>query len=160
MEQTQQAITAVTPTGTQYTATFVDDTALRFRCEVPAKGVSFVAHYDERQDALMSCDPVPGFGRRVGLKLNEAARKWIAPFVAAEKAREEERQRKIREEIKEEERRRVEPFIARARETGARVEVRRYSTGCNDRREECSLDIVTEWALPDGTIETARMHTW
>lgn len=47
-----------------------------------------------------------------------------------------------------------------ARETGKRVEISRYSTECNDPREECSMDIVTVWAMPDGMEKTTRQHTW
>ena len=54
----------------------------------------------------------------------------------------------------------VEECKRRARETGAKVEIRHYSTECHDPREECSLDIATEWAMPDGTIRTTYQHTW
>lgn len=50
--------------------------------------------------------------------------------------------------------------IRRARETGERVEIRHYTTDCQDPREECSLDIAREWAMPDGTITTTYQHTW
>ena len=54
----------------------------------------------------------------------------------------------------------VEDCKRRARETGERVEIRHYATGCHDAQEECSLDIATEWAMPDGTIATTYQHTW
>lgn len=54
----------------------------------------------------------------------------------------------------------VEDCKRRARETGERVEIRHYATECHDPREECSLDIETEWAMPDGTISTTYQHTW
>ena len=54
----------------------------------------------------------------------------------------------------------VEDCKRRARETGERVEIRHYATECHDAQEECSLDIATEWAMPDGTIETTYQHTW
>lgn len=47
-----------------------------------------------------------------------------------------------------------------ARETGKPVELARYSDSCNDPREECSIDIVNVYAMPDGTTKTERHHTW
>jgi hypothetical protein len=47
-----------------------------------------------------------------------------------------------------------------AKETGKPVELERYTTDCNDPREECSTDIVTVWAMPDGSTKTTRQHTW
>lgn len=54
----------------------------------------------------------------------------------------------------------IEDCRRRARETGARVEIRHYATDCRDLEEECSLDIATDWAMPDGTIATTYQHTW
>ena len=54
----------------------------------------------------------------------------------------------------------VEDCKRRARETGERVEIRHYATECHDAQEECSLDIATEWAMPDGTTATTYQHTW
>lgn len=54
----------------------------------------------------------------------------------------------------------IEECKRRAKETGAKVEIRSYSTDCQDPDEECSLDIATEWAMPDGTIKTEYEHTW
>lgn len=48
----------------------------------------------------------------------------------------------------------------RARETGERIEISHYTTDCNDPKEECSLDVVTIWAEPDGTTSETRHHTW
>jgi len=47
-----------------------------------------------------------------------------------------------------------------AKETGKPVLLRRWSTGCCDRREECSLDIHYEFAMPDGTVKHDWNHTW
>lgn len=63
---------------------------------------------------------------------------------AKEQAVEEERQAKF----------------AEARRTGERVELRSWMADCNDPREECSLDHVTEYAMPDGTTKIERQHTW
>lgn len=50
--------------------------------------------------------------------------------------------------------------LRRAAESGARVAIRTYSCECQDPNEECSGDIATVWAMPDGTITTTYQHTW
>jgi len=35
-----------------------------------------------------------------------------------------------------------------------------WQTGCDDPDEECNLDFVTKWAMPDGTEKITRQHTW
>lgn len=47
-----------------------------------------------------------------------------------------------------------------AKKTGKPVEIRSWTADCNDPHEQCSLDIITEYAMPDGTITTDREHTW
>jgi len=48
----------------------------------------------------------------------------------------------------------------RARETGEPVLLQKWSEPCNDPREECSLDICCQYAMPDGSVKTERQHTW
>ena len=50
--------------------------------------------------------------------------------------------------------------LRKAAETGVRVEIRHYTCECRDPHEECSLDVATVWAMPDGTTETTYQHTW
>ena len=50
--------------------------------------------------------------------------------------------------------------FAQAKRTGKPVEIRSWTAECNDPHEQCSLDIITEYAMPDGTIRTDREHTW
>ena len=47
-----------------------------------------------------------------------------------------------------------------AKSTGEPVELERYVAPCNDPHEECSMDIVVTYAMPDGTTKTRRNHTW
>ena len=47
-----------------------------------------------------------------------------------------------------------------ARETGKKVELYRYSADCNDPNEDCNVDIITQYAMPDGSIKVERIHTW
>ena len=47
-----------------------------------------------------------------------------------------------------------------ARETGRPVLLQKWSEPCSDPREECSLDIVHQYAMPDGSVKVERNHTW
>jgi hypothetical protein len=47
-----------------------------------------------------------------------------------------------------------------AKETGEKQEISHYTTGCNDKNEECDIDIVYEYAMPDGTVKVERIHTY
>jgi len=55
---------------------------------------------------------------------------------------------------------RVAAIFDTAKATGEKQELKRYMTDCNDPHEECSTDVVTVWAMPDGSEKTTRMHTW
>jgi predicted 3-demethylubiquinone-9 3-methyltransferase (glyoxalase superfamily) len=53
----------------------------------------------------------------------------------------------------------------KARETGEKTPIRRWTVPCSDStadggEEECSTDIVVEYAMPDGTKKTEQHHTW
>ena len=47
-----------------------------------------------------------------------------------------------------------------ARETGKPVLLRKWGSDCHDPHEECSLDINTEYAMPDGSVKHEWHHTW
>lgn len=47
-----------------------------------------------------------------------------------------------------------------AKEKGEKQEVHRWSEPCNDKKEECNVDICVEYAMPDGTFKVERYHTW
>lgn len=47
-----------------------------------------------------------------------------------------------------------------ARETGKPIILNSWMEDCNDPREDCSTDVVTLYAMPDGTRKTKRQHTW
>lgn len=78
----------------------------------------------------------------------------IRKIEAATKAAEE---KKIEEEKKAEKERLA---FEEARETGKPVDLFSWAEDCNDPKEECSTDIVTVYAMPDGTKKTKRIHTW
>lgn len=47
-----------------------------------------------------------------------------------------------------------------AKQTGVKQVIETYSVECNDPDEECDIDIITVWAMPDGTKKETRSHTW
>jgi len=61
---------------------------------------------------------------------------------------------------KETETKRIAAIFSKAKETGEKQELERHTDDCNDPSEECNMDIVTVWAMPDGTKTTTRTHTW
>jgi hypothetical protein len=48
----------------------------------------------------------------------------------------------------------------KAREAGEKVIIRKWTVPCEDEEEECSTDIVVEYAMPDGSKKTEQHHTW
>ena len=95
---------------------------------------------------------------------------WLVDVKLVEKYGQEFTYQDVLEFVKpyqKEEIERIEKEIAKtkakfeeARKNGKPVEIRHFSTGCSDPKEECSMDIVTVWAMPDGTQKETRVHTW
>jgi hypothetical protein len=80
--------------------------------------------------------------------------------IRAEAERElEEIERKKAEKAAERESIRRAKFEEAAR-TGKPVELRRWTDQCDDPREECDIDSVIEYAMPDGSTKIERHHTW
>jgi len=52
------------------------------------------------------------------------------------------------------------PIFQKAKETGEPQIIESYPVECNDPREECDTDIVTIYAMPDGTTKRTQNHTW
>ena len=46
------------------------------------------------------------------------------------------------------------------KETGEPQILESYSIECEDPLEECDTDIVTVYAMPDGTTQRTQNHTW
>lgn len=55
---------------------------------------------------------------------------------------------------------RVEEIKATAIKTCEKQVICEFMVGCNDPKEECNMDRVTVWAMPDGTTTKTRQHTW
>jgi len=47
-----------------------------------------------------------------------------------------------------------------AKQTGEKQIIRQWSEECNDPREECDIDNIIEYAMPDGSTKTERYHSW
>lgn len=67
------------------------------------------------------------------------------------------KEKKAKQEAREKARQEI---FATAKATGARQILHQWSEECNDRNEECSLDNIIEYAMPDGSTKTERNHTW
>jgi hypothetical protein len=61
---------------------------------------------------------------------------------------------------KEEEQNRINNIFETAKKTGEKQLISKWLEDCNDPREECNTDICCEWAMPDGTRQYTRNHTW
>lgn len=48
----------------------------------------------------------------------------------------------------------------KAAETGERQILRQWSDECCNPEEDCSIDNIIEYAMPDGSTKTERHHTW
>lgn len=51
-------------------------------------------------------------------------------------------------------------IFEKAKQTGEKQIIETYSVECSDPDEECDTDIVTIYAMPDGTTKTTQNHTW
>ena len=100
---------------------------------------------------------VSGWGYRVDELLVEALGKEFTYPQAVEYNRlaEEEKARK-----KAEKEAALQEKFDEAKATGKPVIIRKYTVPCEDPREECNMDIVTEYAMPDGSIKRTQHHTW
>lgn len=80
--------------------------------------------------------------------------------VAAEAMRRKEEKEQAKKERDEQRRKEIEAKFEEAKKTGKPVEINRWTEECSDPEEECDLDIVVEYALPDGRTEIKKFHTW
>ena len=51
-------------------------------------------------------------------------------------------------------------IFEKAKATGEPVFVRSYITECDGTESECSTDVISIYAMPDGTVSKTRQHTW
>jgi hypothetical protein len=62
--------------------------------------------------------------------------------------------------VKKEKEEKLNLLFNKAKETGEKQEITHYTTECNNPIEECNIDIVYEYAMPDGTRKIERIHTY
>lgn len=83
-------------------------------------------------------------GDRFDIKLSE-----LTDYVVKTRKENEEKQLKKEQEL-----------VKKAKETGKKQVLKQWSTECNDKNEECDIDIITILIDEEGNKETVRTHTW
>jgi hypothetical protein len=58
------------------------------------------------------------------------------------------------------EEKRINELFEKAKQTGEKQLLNKWSEPCNDPKEECNVDIVYVWIMPDGSKTKSRHHTW
>lgn len=100
---------------------------------------------------------IDGWGVRVDQKLVEALGEEFTYQQVVEFTQPKRDQEATKEAQKKAE---LNAKFEEAKRTGKPVEIFRTTTECNDPKIECSLDIITIWAMPDGTQKEERIHTY
>lgn len=77
---------------------------------------------------------------------------YVKPMIEAKETKKLEKEGK--------EKKRVAEIFTKAKETGEKQVLSQTYGPCNDPDEECNLDSITTWAMPDGTTKVTRSHTW
>lgn len=54
----------------------------------------------------------------------------------------------------------IQELKEKAKETGEKQLLKSYTEDCNDDNEECDIDDVRVYIMPDGTQKIERNHTW
>jgi len=101
---------------------------------------------------------VSGWGYRVDELLVEALGEEFTYPQAVEYFRLEVEKEKARKKAEKEAA--LQEKFDEAKATRKPVIIRRYSVPCGDPQEECNMDIVTEYAMPDGSTKRTQHHTW
>ena len=55
---------------------------------------------------------------------------------------------------------RIIELFNKAKETGERQLLKQWWEDCTDEEESCDIDILCEYAMPDGTTKIERTHCW
>ena len=62
------------------------------------------------------------------------------------------------DKMKTEEELKIKSIFDKAKETGTKQELKRFSVDCNGEVDECSFDYIITYAMPDGSKKTERIH--
>ncbi len=100
---------------------------------------------------------VSGWGFHVGFEAAEALGEEFTYAQALEYTRPAREAAEAKRQAKEAAR---AAKFQEARETGQQILLKKWTTDCCDPREECSLDIHFEYAMPDGSAKHEWTHTW
>lgn len=100
---------------------------------------------------------ISGWGSIIDQKIIDALGKEFTYSQAVEYSRPARDAAQAKQKAKDEAR---QAKFTEAKTTGKKVVLRSWSEDCNDPREQCSTDDVTEYAMPDGTTKIERQHTW
>lgn len=100
---------------------------------------------------------ISGWGYHVDQKLVEALGKEFTYAAAAKYIRPEHEAVEAKRAQREDE---LKVKFEEAKATDSPVLINNYMTDCNDPHEECSTDVVSVYAMPDGSERTERQHTW
>jgi hypothetical protein len=65
-----------------------------------------------------------------------------------------------KQQAKEEREKKRAEIFEKARKTGQKQIIKSYTVDCCDPREDCDVDIVTVYAMPDGTESKTQVHTY
>jgi len=87
----------------------------------------------------------------------KAGKPEIIAYLQEQEIAEDQR---IKREVAEEMAEKEAPFFAEAKKTNEKQVIEKYTIPCRDHREECNTDIVTIYAMPDGSKKTTCVHTW
>ncbi|MDD5486726.1 MAG: hypothetical protein PHW65_04150 [Dehalococcoidales bacterium] len=78
----------------------------------------------------------------------QQAAEYARPALEAKEAKKQQKEQEIQAKFDE------------ARETGKPVLLDKWMSDCHDPKEECSLDVNYEYAMPDGSTKHEWHHTW
>jgi hypothetical protein len=64
------------------------------------------------------------------------------------------------EAFKQKQKDRINKLFELAKSSGEKQLITQWTEPCKDPHEECNLDFVYKYAMPDGTTKSIRQHTW
>ena len=108
--------------------------------------IATILNRDEELKAIAK--ETPGYGTIP----NKIIREKIKEIILEETTKENNREQKEKD--------RLNHLFKMAKETGEKQLINEWIENCNDEHMECSLDLCSEWAMPDGTREFTRTHTF
>lgn len=71
-----------------------------------------------------------------------------------------QRYNKIVNEQEQQKQNELNNLTAKAKETGQKQKVKSWHEECNDRNDECNIDIITQYIDEYGKFSYSRQHTW